>query len=158
MVADQNLWEENHVTPTDSFRRTDNNSGRRRKRFRPDSGSIRRHTPGFCLQTFLLDQQVKHLSYRTIRFYGDQIRPFLAWCQAQGVRQPGEVRALHVRCHPHTLRRTFALWSLRNGMSMFHLQRLMGHADIAMLRRYLDLLHADLQTAHAEHGVVDHMK
>ena len=112
----------------------------------------------FALQTFLLDQQVKHLSYRTIRFYGDQIRPFLAWCQAQGVRQPGEVRALHVRCHPHTLRRTFALWSLRNGMSMFHLQRLMGHADIAMLRRYLDLLHADLQTAHAEHRVVDPMK
>jgi site-specific recombinase XerD len=287
----------------------------------------------FALQTFLLDRQVKHLSHRTIRFYGDQIRPFLAWCQAQGVRQPGEVRALHVRsylvarqeagrsdytvhaaarslraffnfcvqeellsvspmakvgmpkvnqrvlpafaaedverllavctcqrdrlillflldtgvrstellalngadvdaqtgvvrvwkgkgmkdrvtylgaksrklllrfylergvpaptaplwvgqqsgerltdsglrqllerigqragvahCHPHTFRRTFALWSLRNGMSIFHLQRLMGHADVAMLRRYLDLLHADLQTAHAEHGVVDHMK
>ena len=47
MVADQNLREENHVTPTDSFRRTDNDSGRRRKRFRPDSGSIRRNTPGF---------------------------------------------------------------------------------------------------------------
>ena len=43
-------------------------------------------------------------------------------------------------------------------MSIFHLQWLMGHADVTMLRRYLDLLHADLQTAHAEHGVVDHMK
>ena len=78
-----------------------------------------------------------------------------------GLRQLLErigLRAGVAHCHPHTFRRTFALWSLRNGMSIFHLQRLMGHADVTMLRRYLDLLHAGLQTAHAEHGVVDHMK
>ena len=41
-------------------------------------------------------------------------------------------RYAHVEhCGPHTFRRTFALWSLRNGMDIFRLARLMGHADIA---------------------------
>lgn len=58
-------------------------------------------------------------------------------------------------CHPHTFRRTFALWSLRAGMDVYSLQRLMGHVDLTMLRRYLALVEADLQTAHKEHGPVD---
>lgn len=61
-------------------------------------------------------------------------------------------------CHPHTFRRTFALWSLRNGMSLYHLQRLMGHEDIVVLRQYLALVEADLQGAHAQYGTVDNMK
>ena len=58
-------------------------------------------------------------------------------------------------CHPHTFRRTFALFSLRNGMSIYHLQQLMGHADLAMLRQYLALNDDDLKTAHNRFGVVD---
>ncbi len=58
-------------------------------------------------------------------------------------------------CHPHTFRRTFALWSLRAGMDIYSLQRLMGHADLTMLRRYLALVEADLQTAHRRHGPVN---
>lgn len=58
-------------------------------------------------------------------------------------------------CHPHTFRRTFALFSLRNGMSVYHLQQLMGHADLAMLRQYLALNDEDLQQAHRQFGVVD---
>jgi integrase/recombinase XerC len=60
-------------------------------------------------------------------------------------------------CHPHTFRRTFALWSLRAGMSLFHLQRLMGHADIAILRQYLALVDDDLHAAHQQYGAVDHL-
>lgn len=64
-------------------------------------------------------------------------------------------RARVEHCHPHTFRRTFALWSLRAGMNIYALQRLMGHADLAMLRRYLALLEQDLATAHREHSAVD---
>ena len=35
-------------------------------------------------------------------------------------------RANVPHCHPHTFRRTFALWSLRAGMDIFSLQKLMG--------------------------------
>lgn len=38
-------------------------------------------------------------------------------------------------CHAHTFRRTFAIWSLRNGMNVYVLQRLMGHTDLTVLRR-----------------------
>ncbi len=60
-------------------------------------------------------------------------------------------------CHPHTFRRTFALWSLRAGMNVYALQRIMGHSDLTILRQYLALVEEDLATAHREHGAVDNM-
>lgn len=59
----------------------------------------------------------------------------------------------HVQAH--TFRRTFALWSLRAGMSVYHLQRLMGHEDLTVLRRYIGLAEADLSQAHRAAGIVD---
>lgn len=58
-------------------------------------------------------------------------------------------------CHAHTFRRTFALWSLRAGMNIYALARLMGHVDLTMLKRYLALVEGDLAAAHHEHGAVD---
>jgi site-specific recombinase XerD len=58
-------------------------------------------------------------------------------------------------CHAHTFRRTFALWSLRAGMNIYELQRLMGHKGLSMLQQYLDLAEHDLATSHREHGAVD---
>ena len=66
-------------------------------------------------------------------------------------------RAQVDHCHPHTFRRTFALWSLRGGMDIHTLAALMGHADIAVLRQYLALSGQDLQRAHQAAGPVDRM-
>jgi site-specific recombinase XerD len=66
-------------------------------------------------------------------------------------------RAGVTNVHAHRFRRTFALWSLRAGMNIYSLQMLMGHADLHILRRYLALVEADLEKAHAEHGAVDSM-
>lgn len=74
----------------------------------------------------------------------------------QMLRQLGE-RAHVEHCHPHTFRRTFALWSLRAGMNLHTLAALMGHADIGVLRQYLALTGDDLQRAHREAGPVDRM-
>jgi len=60
-------------------------------------------------------------------------------------------------CHPHTFRRTFALWSLRAGMNVYALQQIMGHSDLTILRRYLALVEQDLAEAHKRHGAVDNM-
>jgi site-specific recombinase XerD len=60
-------------------------------------------------------------------------------------------------CTPHTFRRTFALFSLRGGMNIHVLARLMGHADIQVLRQYLPLVEADLQAAHQAAAPVDRL-
>lgn len=57
--------------------------------------------------------------------------------------------------HPHTFRRSFCLWSLRSGMNIYALQRLMGHGDLQMVRKYLALVESDLAQAHSEHGAVE---
>ncbi len=55
----------------------------------------------------------------------------------------------------HSFRRAFALLSLRAGVDVFSLQRLMGHSDLTVLRRYLKQAKGDLQAAHEKAGVVD---
>lgn len=55
----------------------------------------------------------------------------------------------------HKFRRTFALWSLRAGMNIYALQRIMGHSDLTVLQRYLDLVEDDLKAAHDSFGAVD---
>ena len=57
----------------------------------------------------------------------------------------------------HDFRRFFALQCLRNGMDIFTLQRLMGHADIQVLRRYLAQTNQDVQEGHRRAGPVDNI-
>lgn len=57
----------------------------------------------------------------------------------------------------HSFRRAFALMSLRAGMDVYSLQRLMGHSDLLVLRRYLAQTEADLHEAHKKAGPVDRL-
>lgn len=56
---------------------------------------------------------------------------------------------------PHDFRRAFALVSLRNGVDLISLQRLLGHSDLSVIRRYLAQTDEDLRSAHAKAGPVD---
>jgi len=55
----------------------------------------------------------------------------------------------------HAFRRAFALNCLRNGVDIYSLQALMGHADLQVLRRYLKQTNDDLQLAHRKGSPVD---
>lgn len=57
----------------------------------------------------------------------------------------------------HSFRRAFALMSLRNGADVYSLQRLMGHAGLTVLRRYLAQTEEDLQAVHARSSPADHL-
>lgn len=60
-----------------------------------------------------------------------------------------------VHVAPHTLRRTFATLSLRAGMNPLHLQGLLGHSSLEMVRRYVQMLDEDLLEAHKAYGPID---
>jgi integrase/recombinase XerD len=77
----------------------------------------------------------------------------------EGLRQILERRAkttkLTIKPSLHSFRRAFALNMLRSGVDIFALQRLMGHADLQVLRRYLAQNDQDNQLAHMLGGPVD---
>lgn len=57
----------------------------------------------------------------------------------------------------HSFRRAFALNFLRNGGDVLSLQRLLGHASLDIINRYVKMLNADVAAAHKAHGVVDNL-
>jgi integrase/recombinase XerD len=59
---------------------------------------------------------------------------------------------------PHDFRRAFALESLRNGMDLLAVSRLLGHESLEVTKRYLSLLDEDLHKAHREAAPVDRMR
>lgn len=48
----------------------------------------------------------------------------------------------------HATRHTFATEYLRRGGSLFHLQKVLGHTSLEMVRRYANLMTEDLQAMH----------
>lgn len=53
---------------------------------------------------------------------------------------------------PHVLRHNFATMAAENGMSIFHLQKIMGHADIATTRKYVQISEESIADEHRKHS------
>ena len=91
------------------------------------------------------------------------LEPFFATRQGGRLRYAGLREIVRRRARQagvptpalHSFRRAFAMGCLRGGMDIFALQRLMGHADLSILRRYLAQTEDDLRRAHEQHGPVD---
>jgi integrase/recombinase XerD len=49
---------------------------------------------------------------------------------------------------PHVLRHNFATMSANNGMSVFHLMKMLGHSDIKTTRKYVQVSDSDLFEQH----------
>ena len=74
------------------------------------------------------------------------------------VEKIGKRAGLNRPLGAHAFRRTFATWSLRNGIDLEHLRQLMGHSDYTVLRQYLALVEADLKQAHQQHSPLRNLR
>jgi|SRR5688572_2195919 len=52
--------------------------------------------------------------------------------------------------HPHRLRHTYATELLRNGLNLLAVMKLLGHADLKMTLRYLEVTNEDLNHAYSK--------
>lgn len=58
------------------------------------------------------------------------------------------VDAGYPNAYPHSLRHTFTTTMLRNGATLSHVQRLLGHSNISTTQRYEHLVTDDIHRAH----------
>ncbi len=80
------------------------------------------------------------------------------WGIMEVVEKIGKRAGLNRPLGAHAFRRTFATWSLRNGIDLEHLRQLMGHSDYSVLRQYLALVEADLKQAHQQHSPLRNLR
>jgi len=106
------------------------------------------------------------VSYLRMRLHLGDAKPLFATLSGNrltysGLRCAVRRRAARAGVEPaptlHSFRRAFAIACLRNGVDIFSLQRLLGHAGLSILRRYLAQTQEDLRRAHQRAGPVDNM-
>ena len=76
----------------------------------------------------------------------------------KALSQYGEKAKITKRVTPHVLRHTFATMAAHNGMSIFHLQKILGHADITTTRKYVQVSDNELTEQHMQFSPIRRLK
>lgn len=66
----------------------------------------------------------------------------------------GKEAKISKRVSPHTFRHTMAKRMIVSGLDAFSLMHLLGHTDITVTKRYVNLWGQDLEQKHKEYGAL----
>lgn len=64
------------------------------------------------------------------------------------LHEVAELAGIQKKVKPHVLRHTGALFYVKNGGDPFSLQKILGHSDISMTKRYVNMTNTDLKRQH----------
>lgn len=70
----------------------------------------------------------------------------------------GNEANIHKRVSPHTFRHTMAKRMILAGVDAFSLMHLLGHSDITVTKRYVNMWGEDLEAKHKMHGALKGLK
>lgn len=90
-----------------------------------------------------------------INRYGAKLSPFTISQRVKRYTRRAGIEAR--RLSPHALRHFFALSFLKNGGDVMNLQKLLGHASLDMVRRYVNMTDDDSLNAHRRASPLDRM-
>ncbi|WP_240375440.1 tyrosine-type recombinase/integrase [Bacillus piscicola] len=103
-------------------------------------------------------RSLRYLSFyleETEEFYNDTLfltydgRPLAAGTVRKSLADYAEQAGItNKRVSPHTFRHTGALLYIMNGGDPFSLQHILGHSDLSMVRRYVNLANSDVTKQH----------
>ncbi|WP_229717113.1 tyrosine-type recombinase/integrase [Paenibacillus aceti] len=99
----------------------------------------------------LITESAEHFetSYVFTTNYGDQLSDKTI---QKSFDRYAEKAKLGRSVSPHVLRHNFATMAAENGMSIFHLQKIMGHADISTTRKYVQISEESIADEHRKHS------
>jgi len=135
---------------------------------------------GRSVGSFLVDRQARGLSPDTVDSYASELHYLQAYLEKQGIRTEdagplwltmegtrltywGLRDVMRRRSTAasisvprlHSFRRAFALGMLKGGADILSISRLLGHADLSILQRYIRQMADDLGEVHHRAGPVD---
>lgn len=73
------------------------------------------------------------------------------------LRDLGREAGVKKRVSPHTFRHTGALWYVKNGGDPFSLQKTLGHTDMSMTRKYIQMSNMDVQGQHKKFSPINNL-
>ncbi|KEO82011.1 tyrosine-type recombinase/integrase [Tumebacillus flagellatus] len=86
-------------------------------------------------------------------------RTVLANSWRRRLTEYGEIAGIqNKRVSPHTFRHTGALLYILNGGDPFSLQRILGHSDMSMVRKYIQMTNSDVKRQHNSFSPLKNIK
>lgn len=84
------------------------------------------------------------------------------WFKPRGIqamlKKYGKEAGINKRVSPHTLRHTMAKRMILAGVDAFSLMTILGHSDISVTKRYVNLWGPDIEEKHKQYGALKGLK